>query len=146
MRIPGKLFWTSLPLIAGLVVPSLILIAVETIAGRIPFGAALTDVWSQQFADGENVFLLSAIGLIPFALLSIFSFFAARWLSPRRLACVALGGLLGILLYMVPAHATIWYPLCAGGHISSTAAITFLFIPFYCVPALAVGLLVGWIV
>ncbi len=47
---------------------------------------------------------------------------------------------------MVPAHVSIWYPLYTGGHIALTAAIAFLFIPFYCIPALAVGLLVGWIV
>ncbi len=84
-------------LIVGLVVPSLILVAVETIAGRIPFGAALAHVGSRQFAEGENVFLLSVIGLILFALLSMFSFVFVRSLSPRHLACIALGGLFGIL-------------------------------------------------
>jgi hypothetical protein len=130
----------------GLVAPSLILLTLETIIGHVPLRSAVLDIASREFAEGENVFLLSVIGLIPFALLSMFALFVARRLPPRRLACVSLGGLAGILVYMVPAHWRIWRPLFAGGDISSTAAIAFLLIPFYSIPALVVGLLVGWIV
>jgi len=101
---------------------------------------------SREFAEGENLFVLSMIGLIPFAVLSLFAFILAPRLWPRRLVYVSLGGLSGILVYMVPAHVSIWYPLYAGERSVSTAAFAFLFIPFYCIPALAVGLLVGWLV
>jgi hypothetical protein len=145
MRVPARLFWAILPLIVGLIVPSLIAIAGETILGRIHVRAAVMDVMSRQFAEGENLFLLSLIGLIPFALLSMFTFLVGRRLPPQRLASVSLGGLTGILVYMIPAHLRIWYPLDAGQHVASTDAIAFLFIPFYCIPMLIAGLLVGWI-
>lgn len=90
--------------------------------------------------------MLSVIGLIPVAILSLFAFILAPRLWPRRLVCVSLGGLSGILVYMVPGHLSIWYPLYAGERSASTAAFAFLFIPFYCIPALAVDLLVGWLV
>jgi len=135
-----------LPLITGLIAPSFVLIEVETIIGRVPLRAAVLGVISQEFAEGENVFLLTVIGLIPFVLLAMFSFVVSRRVSQRRLACVSLGGLLGILAYMIPAHVSIWRPLFAGEQVASTAAIGFLFIPFYCVPALAVGLFVGWLI
>jgi hypothetical protein len=63
-----------------------------------------------------------------------------------RLACVTLGGLLGILAFMIPAHVSVWYPLYGGGHMASTAVIAFVFIPFYCIATLALGLLAGWAV
>jgi hypothetical protein len=146
MRTPAKLSWALLPVIIGLAVPSLVLIGVEAIVGRIPVRAAVLGVMSREFAEGENLFLLTVIGLIPFVLLAMLSFVAARRLSQRRLACVFLGGLLGILVYMIPAHVSIWYPLYSGEHVASTTAIAFLFIPFYCIPALAAGLVAGWFI
>ena len=130
----------------GLVTPSIVLAAVEVVVGKIGFAAAVTDVCSREFAEGENIFLLSVIGLIPYAFLSFFAFALAGRLGPRRLACVSLGGLAGILAYTVPAHASIWRPLYSGGHVSSTSAIAFLFVPFYAIPVLVIGMALGWMV
>jgi hypothetical protein len=47
---------------------------------------------------------------------------------------------------MVPAHVSVWYPLYGPGHVSSTAVIAFIFIPFYCLASLCVGLVVGWLI
>lgn len=146
MRISTKLFWLILPLFVGLVTPSAIILGLETIVGRRSFQAAFWEIVSRQFAKGENLFLLALIGLIPFVLLSIFSFVAAWFMSQRRLACMSLGGLIGILGLMIPLHVSVWYPLYGGGHVSSTSAIAFLFIPFYCVVTLLLGLLVGWVI
>jgi hypothetical protein len=146
MRISTKLFWLILPLFVGLVTPSAIILALETIVGRTSFQAAFWDIASRQFAKGENLFLLALIGLVPFILLSIFSFVAAWFLSQRRLACVSLGGLTGILGLMIPLHVSVWYPLYGGGQVYSTSAIAFLFIPFYCVVTLILGMVLGWAV
>jgi hypothetical protein len=86
MRVPARLFWAILPLIVGLIVPSLIVIAVETMVGRISVRAAVLGVISRQFAEDENLFLLSLIGLIPFVLLAMFTFLMARRLPPQRFA------------------------------------------------------------
>jgi hypothetical protein len=140
------LHWSLASIALGLILPSLIIFCLEIFVGRIPPLTSITDILRRQFAEGHNLFLIAAFGFIPFAALSAACFIAARWLSPSRLACVALGGLLGILLLMVPAHAAVWYPLYGPGHMSSTAVIAFIFIPFYCLVSLGVGLLLGWLI
>src|SRR5712691_2152979 len=137
MRGSRKLFWIVLPLVIGLVTCSAIIFCLEVFVGRISVSAAFLDVAKSQFAEGHNLFLLAIFGLVPFVVLSIFSFIAARFLSVTRLACITLGGLLGILAFMIPAHVSVWYPLYGGGHMASTAVIAFLFITFYCIATLA---------
>ncbi len=142
----AALHWSLASIALGLILPSLIIFCLEIFVGHIPPLTSITDILHRQFATGHNLFLIAAFGLIPFAALSVVCFVAARWLSPSRLACIAGGGLLGILLLMIPAHAAVWYPLYGPGHLSSTAIIAFVFIPFYCLATLGVGLLVGWLV
>lgn len=144
MRVWPKLFWVALPLVVGLVTPSAIIFCLEVFVGRISVAAAFVDDAERQFAKGENLFLLAVVGLFPFVLLSIFLLIVARRLPTRRLACVSLGGLTGILGLMIPLHVSVWYPLYGGGHVSSTSAIAFLFIPFYCVVTLILGMILGW--
>jgi hypothetical protein len=139
-----RLFWLIAPLVVGLLAPSIIIFCLEVFVGRINPFSSIADILRRQFAEGENLFLIALFGLIPFALLSVISVVAVRYLSPARLTCVALGGLLGILTLMVPGHIAVWYPLYGGGHISSTAVVAFFFIPFYCLVTLAIGLIVGW--
>jgi hypothetical protein len=144
MRISSKLFWVALPLVVGLITPSAVILCLEVFVGHISVVAAFHDVATRQFAEGHNLFLLAVFGLVPFVILSIFSFIIARSLSITRLASVTLAGLLGILAFMIPAHISVWYPLYGGGHMASTAVIAFLFIPFYCIVTLAIGLIIGW--
>jgi hypothetical protein len=146
MRVSSKIFWVVLPLVVGLVTPSALIFCLEVFVGRVSLAAAFVDVAERQFAQGHNLFLLAVFGLVPFVILSISSFIAARFLSEMRLACVTLGGLLGILAFMIPAHVSVWYPLYGGGHMASTAVIAFVFIPFYCIATLALGLVAGWAV
>ena len=103
-------------------------------------------IWERQFAEGQNLFLLAAFGLIPFAALSAICAVAASRLTPIRLACLGVGGLLGIFALMVPGHFSVWYPLYGPGRASSTAVVAFIFIPFFCLVTLGVGLLAGWLV
>jgi hypothetical protein len=138
--------WSLVFLAIGLITPSLIIFCLEMFVGHINPIASIADILRRQFAEGHNLFLLAAFGLIPFAVLSIFCFVAARSLDLPRFKCVAIGGLLGILGFMVPSHVAVWYPLYGPGHMSSTAVIAFVFIPFYCIATLFVGLLIGWLV
>ena len=121
-----RLIWVITPLVIGLVVPSLIIFYLEVFVGHIAPLVAAEDIMERQFSDGDNLFLLAAIGLIPFVALSAICADAASRLTPSRLACLGIGGLAGILSLMVPGHASVWYPLYGPGHVSSTAVIAFL--------------------
>ena len=138
--------WSLVFFAIGLVTPSLIIFFLEVSVGHINPFVSVAHILRRQFAEGDNLFLLAVFGLIPFAVLSMACFVAARRLHSSRLTCVALGGLLGILGFMVPTHIAVWYPLYGRGHMSSTAVIAFLFIPFYCIGSLCVGLFVGCLV
>ena len=141
-----RLFWVLAPPVIGLFVPSLVIFCLAVFVGGIsPFTAA-QDIFQRQFAEGHSLSLLAAFGLIPFAVLSAICAVTAKRLSPSRLMCLGVGGLLGILALMVPAHVAVWYPLYGPGHMSSTAVIAFVIIPFYCLGSLAIGLLMGWLV
>src|SRR5215831_6353061 len=54
---------------------------------------------------------------------------------------------IAITAFTAWGHAAVWWPLYFRGYrMSSTAVIAFLFIPFYALGALAVGLLVGYVI
>jgi hypothetical protein len=145
-RTKQRLIWVVTPLAIGLLVPSLVIFCLEVFVGRVSASAAATDVLQRQFSEGDNLFLLAAFGLIPFAALSVICAVAAARLTAPRLACLGIGGLVGILGLMIPGHIAVWYPLYGPGYMSSTAVIAFLLIPFYCLGSLAIGLLIGWLV
>jgi hypothetical protein len=140
----AKLFWIGLPIAVGLVTPSAVIFYLEVFVGHVSPVAAIQDIGWRQFAEGHNLFLLAVFSLIPFVLLSVISLLVGPHLPASRQGWITLGGLIGILAFMVPSHVAVWYPLYGGGHMSSTAVIAFIFIPFYCVVTLIVGLFVGW--
>ena len=140
------LYWSIASFAIGLVTPSLVIFCLEVFVGRIHPFRSIADILDRQFSEGNNLFLLAIYGLIPFAAMSAASFLAALWLPPRRLSCVAVGGLLGILTVMVPGHVSVWYPLYGPGRGSSTAVLAFILIPFYGIATLCIGLFVGWLV
>jgi hypothetical protein len=139
-----KLFWVLAPLTIGLITPSMIIFCLEVFVGHISPYSAIIDILQRQFAEGDNLFLLAIFGLIPFAALSVTCLVASYHLPQLRLFCLGCGGLLGILCLMVPAHISVWYPLYGGGHMASTSVVAFLFIPFFCLASLTIGLLTGW--
>ncbi len=140
------LTWSLLCLGIGLVTPSAILFCMDVLIGHIDPLTSIAGILRRQFAQGHNLFLIALFGLIPFAVLSAACFLAARRMQSTRLACVAVGGLLGILIVMVPGHMAVWYPLYGSGRLSSTAVVAFVFIPFYCLVTVCIGLFAGWLV
>ncbi|MGV3756548.1 MAG: hypothetical protein ACO1QS_14295, partial [Verrucomicrobiota bacterium] len=93
MKPPTKqaLQWSLASLTIGFIIPSLIIFCLEIFVGRNAPLTSLAAILLRQFAEGHNLFLIAVFGLIPFAALTAVCFIASRWLSPSRLACVALG-------------------------------------------------------
>jgi len=128
----------------GVLTPSLVIFILEVSVGHISPVRACAGILERQFAGGHNLFLLMAFGLIPFAVLIGLMVLVALKIGGTRLDCIFFGGLAAILIVMVPGHVAVWYPLYGGGHMSSTAVVAFLFIPFFCIPPMAVGMAAGW--
>jgi len=132
------------PVIVGMITPSLIIVLMQVFLGEYSIGQAVNDTISKQFEDGHNLFGLALTGIIPFVLLSIMLFFFGRKHNTKKVAVIMLCGLFGILVLMVPAHYSVWAPLYDDSHMSSTAVIAFLFIPFYCIVPMLIGVLIGY--
>lgn len=135
-----------LPIVVALVTPSLVIFCLEVFVGGISPIAAIRDIAHRQFASGHNLFFLAALGSIPFVVLIAILKVASTRLSPRRVSALLVGGLVGILALMVSTHIMVWYPMYGPGRMSSTSVLAFLFIPFYCIPTMFVGLATAWLV
>lgn len=133
----------SIILAVGLVTPSLVIFFLEITVGKIAPSASLRDIAYRQFAEGQNLFLLAVIGLIPFGALLILLRCLSSKLTRLRFCFFSLCGLVGILALMIPAHVSVWRPLYTDEHASSTAVIAFLFIPFYCTVTMGIGLAIA---
>ncbi len=139
------LFW--LTIVIGLAAPSLTLLAVQMIVGRIPFETAFEDVLSRQYAFGDqNLFVIAVIGLIPFVTLAIKMTRISMNHSRRNCYVLYICGLIGILGLMIPAYVSVWYPHYGPGRISSTEGIAFVQIPIVCVGSLFFGLYIGGLI
>ncbi len=141
--IGNKWFWTMVPMIIGFVAPALVILVLQICVGDFSLADSVRDIYSRQFSRGDNLFMLTLLGLVPFVPLSLLVLLKFEKFPPAKLACLGGGGLLGILALMIPGHVAVWYPLYGGGDTSSTAVIAFFFIPFYCLASLAIGLLLG---
>jgi hypothetical protein len=135
-----------LPIILGGLTPSLVIFILEVLVGHYSPARSISDILRRQFAHGENLFLITAFGLIPFAILIGATALFSLKLKDKRLDCVFIGGLVGILALMILGHISVWFPLYSGGHMSSTAVIAFLFIPFFCIVSMGVGLLIDFLI
>lgn len=135
--------WLWAPLLLGLATPSLVIFIMDVSFARQPMLAAMRNIASRQFADGDNLFLLAAIGLIPFALLTGILFLVRRSSQPQRVSWLSAGGTVGALAFMIPAHVSVWLPVYTKDQMSSTAVIAFIFIPLVCCVTMAFGLLVA---
>lgn len=127
-------------LIVGLITPSLVIFLLEITLGKIDPVASFKDIAFRQFAEGHNLFFLAVIGLIPFGALSIVMRCISSVIPRLQFSLFSLFGLIGILALMIPAHVSVWRPLYTDEHMSSTAVIAFLFIPFYCLVTMAIGI------
>jgi len=89
----------------------------------------------------------AVLALIPFlVLIGATKIISAVLTQPERTECIFWGGLLGATTLTAYGHATVWWPLYFGGHMSSTAVVAFLFIPFYAIGAMIVGMLIGGLI
>ncbi|MBN4059001.1 hypothetical protein JYU10_00865 [bacterium AH-315-J04] len=129
--------------IVGFTTPSLALLAVQIFVGGIPFGSAYADIIFKQFAAGHNLFILALIGLIPFVALLMMMLSISKKYNARKCYALYCCGLIGILGFMIPSHVSVWYPLYGPGRMSSTAVIAFLFIPFWCIGTMFIGIFIG---
>lgn len=127
-------------LVVGMIIPSLLIFLLEITVGDIAPLESLQDIAHRQFAEGHNLFLLAVIGLIPFGILTVIVRALSSKLTRLHFCLFALCGLIGILALMVPAHVSVWRPLYTDEPVSSTSAIAFLFIPFYCTISMGVGI------
>ncbi len=130
-------------LIVGFATSSLTLLAVQIFVGGIPLGTAYADIIFQQFATGHNLFIFALIGLIPFVALLMKMLSISKKYNARKCYALYLSGLIGILGFMIPSHVDVWYPLYGPGRMSSTAVVAFMFIPFWCIGTMLIGMFVG---
>ena len=134
------------PLAVGILIPSLVIFILEVFIAKIsPFKSVL-DILHRQFAEGQNLFLIMVLSFIPFGALILLTWVLEAKVDSSRLACIFWGGFIAVLGLTLVGHVSVWYPLYAGKHMSSTDVVAFIFIPIYCLFMLIVGSLIGWIV
>jgi hypothetical protein len=125
--------WLLAIVAIGVITPSLIILVLDVAVAGTPIGTALSAVAAAQFAEGENLFLIAVLGLFPFLVLDsvlVLAHLVTRDLA--RIRWMAIAGLIGILVMMIPGHVLVSLPLYTGAHASSTGAIAYFFIPIYC--------------
>lgn len=129
-------------LVAGLSAPLLVTFMLQELVGRAPYMRGVFRTYFEN--EGTAVFGLG-LPLIPFAALLVLMWWISLYIKEtRRLDCIFWGGLIAVWGFTVWAHCSVWYPLYAGQRVSSTMAVAFLFIPFYALVPLAIGLLIGY--
>ncbi len=141
----NKTMWKKILsiLTIGILLPSLLIFILEVSVGGMNPVESLLLILSRQFSEGNNLFLLSLWGLIPFIVLSLIVAVRAKKWTLKKVNYTILLGLLGILVIMIPAHWSLWKPLYTNGHAASTAVIAFVFIPFYCLISMLLFLGIG---
>ena len=102
-------------------------------------------VFSDLLAACFGCIIFPLIGLLPFIMLSAILYVAFKNARRCRLKYLYWCGLLSILAIVVPVNILTVLPTFTGGHQSSTQAFGFILVPMFGVPALAVGLGVGWL-
>jgi hypothetical protein len=129
----------GLPLVVGLVTPSLTRVAVAVVVGHKSLGSAITDILGAL----PEMFIISVVGLIPFVVLAVVMRRIAASRTRRACCTFCISGLIGILALMIPGHVAVWDPLYGPGRVSSTGSIAFVFIPLYCTVTLLYAMLIA---
>ena len=138
--------WFAVIISIGFITTPAIIFFLDILIGNINPLKSIPEIISRQFNDRDNLFLLTIYGLIPFMLHGAFCFWYGVVFSYRVLNCYAVTGLLSILLCMIPMYALTWLPLYGYGKSSSTYVIVLMFIPWFCVLSLGLGLAVSWLI
>jgi hypothetical protein len=135
-------------LIIGLLAPAGVVLGLDIFVKGRPLVSAITDPYKGPFAKDMCCWKPFFLGfaLLPFVALSILIWLASKRITTARVILIELFGLLGILAVTIPAHIDVWYPLYGGGHMSSTAVVAFVFIPFFAMGGMALGAFLGWLI
>jgi hypothetical protein len=137
-----------LPIICGVLIHSLAIFILEVSVDNMSPARSIADILSIQFANRHNLFHIMAFGLIPFAILIGATALFSRKLKGKQLDGVFTGGLVGILVFMIPAQLGNWFWMYSGHKMDLMAVVFILFIliPFICIVTvtMGIGLLIGW--
>ena len=138
--------WVLTILFIGFITTPAVIFFFELFVKNITIRDLVNQLLNGQFKEGDNIFLLSVYGLIPFALHSLFCHSFGEVFNNRVLNCYGLIGIVSIMSCMVPMHFFAWIPVYRGDLVSSTSVLVFIVIPWFCVLSLGLGLCLSWAV
>jgi hypothetical protein len=134
-----------LPIMFGLITPTLVWVAVNVTVAGTPPADALMDTLLEHL-KGRGL-LLDIFSLVPFVALAIISHYNAGRVPGITLWSVTIGGIVGILALLIPAYWVAWdtiYNTVVGDE-KTTGALVFFFTPLYCLATMLGGMLLGWV-
>jgi hypothetical protein len=138
MKTMRKYWYLVVLLLAGLIVnENIVQWALAVQVGDMSVGAGFKDAFEYFSISGYLFF--TAFRLIPYVGLGSALLILSRTKFKDYSFPVFYGGLVGILAFIVWGSWMVQRPFYTEDHVSSTTAISFLFIPIYAVPAGVVG-------
>ena len=142
--IASRAVWV-MPLIAGIIVPTVVWYVAQRYVGHIRIGDALMDILLEHLRG--RALMLDLFSMLPFAVLATTAYKNARRMSLVTLWAVTLGGLIGIVALMMPLYYMGWETFYneIRGDEKTTGAMIFFFTPLYCIATMLAGMLLGWV-
>jgi len=138
MKTIRKYWYLVVLLLAGLIVnENIVQWALAVQVGGMSVGAGFKDAFEYFSISGYLFF--TAFRLIPYVGLGVVLLILSRTKINDYLFPVFYGGLIGILAFITWGAWMAQRPFYTEDHVSSTTAISFLFIPIYAVPFAVVG-------
>ena len=134
-------YYFALILIALLLNEDTVHVIVAMAVGQLSLTDAIAEVYKYFSWSGYSLTL--KFRLVPYIALSIVLLIIGRTKKRHLFNPAFVGGLLGILCFMLPSMWLVLRPLYTADHVSSTSPIAFLFIPIYCVPTMILGVILG---
>ncbi len=133
-----KYWYLAVLLLAGLIVnENVVQWALAIRVGGMAFDAGFNDAFEHFTISGYLFF--TAFRMIPYVGLGVTLFILSKTRIRDYSLAVFYGGLVGILTILIWGSWEVQRPYYTGEHVSSTTAISFLFIPIYAIPAGLVG-------
>ena len=137
--------WVLAVLFIGFLSTPTILLLTELTKSDISIIDIACLILSGQYHEGDNIFLLSLYSLIPFLIHSLFCYAYGKVVNPIKLHCFAVTGIISIWACMIPMHVIALLPVYDDVHASAPSAFFLLFIPWFCVMSLGLGLCLAWL-
>jgi len=116
-------------------------VIVAMVVGKLTVTDSISEVF--KYFNWSGYSLTLKFRLVPYIALSIVLLIIGRTKKRHLFNPTFVGGLIGILGFMLPSMWLVLRPLYTAEHVSSTSPIAFLFIPIYCVPTMILGVLLG---